>query len=146
MSDIKEIKVLVEKAQREESKAFNEMTSDEVKAKEQKTQLDKCSTYREECLEGLKSAKTSGLSIVQIRECQVLMQHLDSVMETRQYKADISQESYEKLKKVWAKRSEHYEQLKETLEKAIKERENMMVGGDEACMTETYNAFKNGKK
>ena len=146
MSEIKEIKALVEKANREESKAFNEMTSEEVKAKEQKEQLDACSTYREECLEGLKSAKTSGLSIVQIRECQVLMQHLDSVLETRQYKADISQETYEKLKKVWTKKNEHYAELKETLNKAIKERENMMVGGEEAHTTEAYNAFQEGKK
>jgi flagellar biosynthesis chaperone FliJ len=146
MSDIKEIKTLVDKAKRDESKAFNEMTSDEVKAGEQKSQLEACQTYREECLEGLKSAKTSGLSIVQIRECQVLMQHLDSVLETRQYKADISQESYEKLKKVWVKKNDHYEQLRETLEKAIEERQNTMVGGDEAILTETYDAFKNGKK
>jgi len=145
MSEIKEIKVLLDKAKREESKAFNEMTSDEVKAKEQKSQLDSCLTYREECLDGLKSAKTSGLSIVQIRECQVLMQHLDSVLETRQYKADICQESYEKLKKLWMKKNEHYKQLKETLEQAIEKRDNTMIDGDHSVMIETYNAFKHKK-
>jgi len=145
MSDLKETRNLVEKAHRDEVKAFNEMVSDEEKAKEQQSQLDTCITYRDECLGGLKTAKTSGLSVVQVRECQLLMQYLDSVVETRQYKADISNESYEKLKAVWTKKNEHYEQLKEKLAKQEIEdrerRENTMVGGDEAVDSargETY--------
>jgi len=142
MSDLKETRSLVEKAQRHEVKAFNEMVSDEEKAKEQQSQLDTCLTYRDECLNGLKTAKSSGLSVVQVRECQLLMQYLDSVVETRQYKADISSESYEKLKVVWTKKNEHFEQLKETLEKQeIEERErreNTMVGGDDSDELETY--------
>ncbi len=146
MSDLKETRSLVDKAKREEVKAFNEMVSDEEKAKEQQSQLDTCITYRDECLDGLKSAKSSGLSVVQVRECQLLMQYLDSVVETRQYKADISSESYDKLKSVWKKKNDHFEQLKATLEKqeieARERRENTMVGGDDpgnGMGTEIYN-------
>ncbi len=151
MSDLKETRSLVEKAHREEVKAFNKMVSDEEKAKEQQSQLDTCITYRDECLDGLKTAKSSGLSVVQVRECQLLMQYLDSVVETRQYKADISSESYEKLKVVWTQKSEHYEQLKVALEKQEIEdrerRENTMIGGDESdesTRTETY--FSHGER
>ena len=149
MSDIKETRSLVDKANREEVKAYNLMFSDEARAKEQQSQLDTCLRYRDECRVGLKTAKTSGLSVVQVRECQLLMEYLDSVVETRQYKADISQENYEKLKKVWSKKSEHYGQLKDALEKQeIEEREkreNTMIGGNDAIMTETYEAFKKTK-
>jgi len=149
MSDLKETRSLVDKAHRDEVKAYNQMVSDEEKAKEQQAQLETCVTYRDECLDGLKTAKSSGLSVVQVRECQLLMQYLDSVVETRQYKADISSENYEKLKAVWTKKSEHYEQLKETLEKQeIEERErreNTMVGGDISEQSETYYSH-GGKK
>jgi len=145
MSDLKETRSLTAKAHRQEVKAFNEMVSDEEKAKEQQSQLDTCIAYRDECLNGLKTAKSSGLSVVQVRECQLLMQYLDSVVETRQYKADISNETYEKLKGVWTKKNEHYQQLKDALEKQEIEdrerRENTMVGGDESgdgITRETY--------
>jgi len=153
MPSLKETRSLVEKAHREEVKAFNEMVSDEEKAKEQQSQLDTCITYRDECLDGLKMAKSSGLSVVQMRECQLLMKYLDYVVETRQYKADISNESYEKLKLVWTKKNEHYEQLKETLEKQEIEdrerRENTMVGGDESdssMKTEPYYIHGEGER
>ncbi|VAW52176.1 hypothetical protein MNBD_GAMMA05-689 [hydrothermal vent metagenome] len=152
MSDLKETRSLVDKAHREEVKAFNKMVSDEEKAKEQQSQLETCITYRDECSDGLRTAKSSGLSVVQVRECQLLMQYLDSVVETRQYKADISSESYEKLKAVWTKKNDHYEQLKTTLEKQEIEdrerRENTMVGGDESdksMQTETYFSHEEGK-
>ena len=135
MSDLKETRILVDKAKREEVKAFNKMVSDEAKAKEQQAQLDTCITYRNECLDSLKTSKSSGLSVVQVRECQLLMQYLDSVVETRQYKADISIESYEELKSVWTEKNEHYEKLKEILEQMEIEdrerRENTMVGEED---------------
>ncbi|HHJ36647.1 MAG TPA: hypothetical protein ENJ87_12865 [Gammaproteobacteria bacterium] len=136
MEDIKEMRSLVEKAKREEVKAFNEMTSDEETAREQQMQLDTCITYREECLSGMKNAGQSGLSVVQVRECQLLVKYLDSVVETRQYKADISNDSFEKSEKAWKKKNEHYINLKEQLkQREIEERErreNQMVGGEDS--------------
>ena len=120
--------MLVEKAHREEVKASNEMYSDEQKALQQREQLDTCLDYRDECLNGLKSAKTSGLSVVQVRECQLLVQYLDTVVETRQYKSDICEEKYETSKRLWQKKNEHYLQLKETLQRLLAEEQEQYVG------------------
>ncbi|MBL4711614.1 MAG: hypothetical protein JKX75_03795 [Gammaproteobacteria bacterium] len=115
MDEKKQLGTMVEKAHREETKAYNEMYSDEQKATKQREQLETCLDYREECLSGLKSAKTSGLSIVQIRECQLLVKYLDTVVETRQYQSDICDENHEKSKKIWTRKNEHYLKLKEEL-------------------------------
>lgn len=115
MEERKKISTLVEKAHREESKASDKMYSDEQKAIIQREQLDTCLDYRDECLHGLKSAKSSGLSVVQVRECQLLVQYLDTVVETRQYQSDICDENHEKSKKIWTKKNEHYIKLKEQL-------------------------------
>jgi len=147
MSDLSDMKTLVEKAHRDEVKAYNEMSSDEARAIEQQSQLDTCLAYRNECLSGLKNAKTSGLSVVQVRECQLLMQYLDSVVETRQYKADISQENYEKTKVVWDKKNEHYQHLKEAFDQQeLDIKENTLIGGTEAIKSGAYQAYKRLKR
>ncbi|PCI06818.1 MAG: hypothetical protein COB77_05935 [Gammaproteobacteria bacterium] len=115
MEEKKQLSIMAEKAHREETKAYNEMYSDEQKANKQREQLETCLDYREECLSGLKSAKSSGLSIVQIRECQLLVKYLDTVVETRQYQSDICDENYDKSKKIWNRRNEHYEKLKDEM-------------------------------
>lgn len=115
MNEIKKTRSLLEKAQREERKASDEMFNKEQQANEQKTQLDTIIEYRDECLEGLKTAKEARLSVVQVRECQLLVQYLDSVVETRQFKADASQEKYDESRKDWEKKNEHYKKIKETL-------------------------------
>ena len=115
MDETKKLEKLVYKAHQEEIKAGNEMNSDELKVTVQREQLDTCLDYRDECLSGLKSAKTSGLSIVQLRECQLLVKHLDTVAEDLQYKADLCEEKHEKTKKIWEKKRDHFNKLTEQL-------------------------------
>lgn len=124
----KNIYLLLTKVRQEEIRASNEMYSDELKVIQQKDQLDTCLNYREESLNGLKSAKSSGLSIVQIRECQLLVQYLDTVVETWQYKTDICEERYEKSKSLWQSKNTSYLDMKKTVKNLADE------GADE----ETY--------
>ncbi len=119
MSDNKHMNLLIEKSHREVIRANDEMYYNEQKAKVQREQLETCLDYRDECLNGLKTAKNSGLSVVQVRECQLLVQYLDTVVETRQYKADICEERFEKSKRVWKKKQQHHSDLSETLNKQL---------------------------
>lgn len=116
MSELSKTRKLAEQAQREERIASDEMSNNEYKATDLQAQLETILQYREECHNGLKTAKESRLSVVQIRECQLLIQYLDTVVETRQYKADISQEKYEDSKITWKKKREHLDNIKEKLE------------------------------
>lgn len=116
MDDIYQKRALVKLAKREECKASNEMYNYEHRARHEQSQLETCLTYKEKCLNGLKTAKDSGLSIVQIRECELLVQYLDSVVETRQYKADISQENYEEAEALWQEKHDSLENLKQELQ------------------------------
>ncbi len=116
MSELDQTRSLADKAHREERVACDEMANSEKKAVENQTQLETLLCYRKECHDGLKTAKESGLSVVQVRECQLLIQYLDTVVETRQYKADISQEKYDESRVIWKKKREYYMQIKEKLE------------------------------
>ena len=62
------MQTLVRQAKREETRASNDMYSSEHQAKRQQSQLEECLNYKEGSLNGLKSAKDSGLSPMQIRE------------------------------------------------------------------------------
>lgn len=115
MSELTKTRSLAEHAQREERIASDEMFNCEHKANDLQAQLDTILQYREECHNGLKTAKESRLSVVQVRECQLLIQYLDTVVDTRQYKADISQEKYEESKIAWKKKSEQLEKIREKL-------------------------------
>ena len=117
MDDINKMRKLVNQAKREECRASNDMYSHENQANHEQSQLETCLTYKEECLNGLRTAKDSGLSVVQIRECQLLVQYIYSVVETRQYKADISQENYQQARVVWQKKQDSLGSLKQALKK-----------------------------
>jgi len=148
MGDIKQTRSLVDKAQREERKASNEMYNCEQQALDQQTQLDTCLNYRDECLNGLKTAKQSGLSVVQVRECQLLVQYLDSVVETRQYKAVISQENHEKSKEVWQKKNDHYTSLKEELKKMEElnlQQKELEINDGKIVDSKTYKTYLSNK-
>lgn len=116
MSELSETRRLVEQAQYEERKANDEMNNNKLRAEDLQQQLDTLLVYRDECHSGLKTAKESRLSVVQVRECQLLIQYLDTVVETRQYKADIGHEKYDESKLVWKKKHEHLLKIKEKLE------------------------------
>ena len=113
--DVKIKKSDLERARREECKASNQLEYLERQAEEQKSQLDNWLQYRKECMEGLKTARESGLTPMYMRECQLLVKHVDTTVETIQYKVDASQENYEKSKEVWQKKNEHFKNLKEVI-------------------------------
>jgi len=142
MEEIKKMRSLVNTAQREERKANNDMANFKQQASQEQEQLDACLRYKQECLYGLKTAKESGLSIVQIRECQLLVKYLDSVVETRQYKADVSQENYDKAKTDWQVKHDSFKELKDTLKKLEKENSERMVGDDASNDNGTFKEYR----
>ena len=144
MDEINQLRSRMALAKREERRASNDMYNHEHRANHEQSQLDTCLTYKEECLNGLKTAKDSGLSIVQIRECQLLVQYIDSVVETRQYKADISQENYQKAEAVWQEKQESVENLKQTLHKLEAENNDQdeLIVDNRLAHNKTYNVYK----
>ena len=151
MDDINQIRSFVNQAKREERKASNDMYNHEHRANHEQSQLETCLNYRAECLNGLKTAKDSGLSVVQIRECQLLVKYLDSVVETRQYKADISQEDYEKAEVAWQEKQESLENLKQALQKHETENNDQqnepdqMVKNNRLAHNNTYRLYNEKK-
>ena len=144
MDDINQLRSRVALAKREERRASNDMYNLEHRANHEQSQLDTCLTYKEECLNGLKTAKDSGLSIVQIRECQLLVQYIDSVVETRQYKADISQENHQKAEAVWQEKQESLENLKQALHKLEVENNDQdeQIDDNRLAYNKTYTVYK----
>ncbi len=104
-------------ARRQESKAYNELEYRTQQAREQKSQLDSLREYREECMEGLTNARETGLTPVHVREYQLLMTHIDSVVETIEYKVNASQDNLDKAQEVWHKKNDHFTKVKESLKK-----------------------------
>ncbi len=144
MDDINQIRNRVALAKREERRASNDLHNHKHRADHEQSQLETCLTYKEECLNGLKTAKDSGLSVVQIRECQLLVQYLDSVVETRQYKADISQENYKKAEVEWQETNDSMESLKQELHKFEEENNDEIELIDDNRLThkKSYKVYK----
>lgn len=101
-----------EHARRQESKAHNELDIRARQAMEQKTQLDALLQHKDECIEGLRIAKETGLTPVHIRELKLLMAHVNLTIETVAYKVDISQDNYDEAKDVWQEKNEHFKKAK----------------------------------
>jgi flagellar export protein FliJ len=104
-------------ARRQESKAFNELEYRTQQAKEQKVQLDTLLEYRDECMEGLTNARETGLTPVHVREYQLLMKHINSVVEVIEHKVNASQDNLDKAQEVWHKKNEHFVKIKESINK-----------------------------
>ncbi len=102
-------------ARRQESKAYNELEYRSQQAKEQKSQLDSLIEYRDECMDGLTNGRETGLMPVHVREYQLLMTHIDSVVETIEYKVNASQDNLEKAQETWQKKNEYFLKVKESL-------------------------------
>ena len=147
MDDINQIRNRVALAKREERRASNDMYNHKHRANHEQSQLETCLTYKEECLNGLKTAKDSGLSVVQIRECQLLVQYLDSVVETRQYKADISQENYENAEAEWQEKQDSLENLKQELHKleADNNDQDELIDDNRLTHKKSYKVYKRQK-
>ncbi len=140
--ELRDMRNLVNQAKRIERRASNNMYSYKNQAMHQQSQLEDCLNYKEESLNGLKSAKDSGLSFVQIRECNLLLEYLDSVLETRQYKADISQENYENAKILWQEKQEHLQKLKDALQQLEIENSERMIDDIKPTHNKTYRTYK----
>lgn len=151
MADINQKRALMNQAKCDERRASNDMYNHEHRANHEQSQLETCLMYREECLNGLQTAKESGLSIVQIRECQLLVQYLDSVVETRQYKADISQENYEEVKTIWQEKHDSLIKLKQALQKleaednAEEKEADQMINNNRLIHNKTYRLYNEKK-
>ena len=104
-------------ARRQESKAYNELEFRSHQAKEQKSQLDALLEYKNECLEGLANARESGLTPAHVREYQLLMKHINSIVEVVEYKVNASQDNLDKAQEVWQQKNKHFEQVKEASKK-----------------------------
>ncbi len=121
MTDIDEVRTSLDKAKRDERSASSEMRRRDAQAEEQKKQLETLFNHRDECVEGLKKAKESWLTIVQMREYQLLLQHLSTVVEEQQTKVDISQNNYEQARSVWKLKHERCEKLEKLYEQLLAE-------------------------
>ena len=138
MDDIVHMRKRMERALREARNAENELGFRETQMDQQKKHLETLLDYRDECVGGLKSAKESGLTIVQMREYQLLLQHLSSVVEEQQYKVDLSQKNYEQVKEVYQEKSEKLEEIRQTMNEMDHARLEQVVGEeDDAASTDT---------
>lgn len=132
-SNIRELKADYDKAKRAEQRAQAEMSRCEQLSDNQQSQLDDLLSHRVECVEGLRTAKESGLNIIQIREYQLLLKHLDGVVKEQQDKVDICQVRYEQSRDEWLVKSERLKRLSDMMTDAEKEmreqREREINGG-----------------
>ena len=136
MDDIVHMRKRLERALREARNAENELGFRETQMQQQKKHLDTLLDYRDECVGGLKSAKESGLTIVQMREYQLLLQHLSAVVEEQQYKVDLSQKNYEQVREVYEEKSQQLEKMRKTMEEMEQARLEQVVGEDEDSTTD----------
>lgn len=127
MSNLKATGSVFERARRQENKAHNDLDHCERQAKRQKSQLDDLFKHKDECVSGLKTAKETGMTPVHIRELQLLMAHVNSVIETISFKVDATQAEYEKAKGNWEKKSDELKVIKEEIKKKEEEMSNEMT-------------------
>ena len=135
MTDIRTMKLDLDKAKRDEQRARGEMSRCETQSNNQQVHMESLLAHREECVHGLRTAKESGLNIVQIREYQLLLKHLDGVVKEQQEKVDICQVKYEKAHDEWIVKNEHLGKMREMMQEAEQEdrerRELEMNGGEQ---------------
>ncbi len=136
MDDIVHMRKRMERAVREARNAENELGFRETQMEQQKKHLETLLDYRDECVSGLKSAKESGLTIVQMREYQLLLQHLSSVVEEQQYKVDLSQKNYEQVKAVYQEKSQQLEDIRHTMNEMEQARLEQVVGEEDDAATD----------
>ena len=118
-------------ARRQESKAYNEMSYLSQQAKAQKSQLDSLLDYRNECLEGLANARETGLTAVHVREYQLLMKHINSVVEVIEHKVNISQDNMDKAQQTWQQKNEQFIKVKEAVKKETPRLDDIIYEDDE---------------
>ena len=132
MSDLYKDKSDLHIARCQESKAHNDLAYCKKQAMDQESQLEELLKHKKECVDGMKMAKQTGLTPLHIRELQLLVKHITSVVETLSYKVDASQKNIEAAEKVWHEKNEYFEKVKESKKKGKKTSVgNMSVEGDD---------------
>ena len=127
----------------EERKVSNYMLYCEHQAIDQKTELDKVLKYKDECLSGLEECGDSWLSVSQQREYKLLLQHLESEIDVKQFKVIASRENYQEAKKTWLGVSE---KLK-ILDDVVKQQDELAKLNEEVMTEETEELIvETGKK
>ncbi len=61
-------------------KEKNDLDATQCQSIEQKSQLDSLLEYKDECINGLANARETELTPVHVREYQLLMKHIDSIV------------------------------------------------------------------
>ena len=79
---------------KQERMAQADVEYSELRLGDQRKQLDGLLNYRDECARGFRSA-SNGLTIAQQREYELLLQHLDKVVQAQQQRLQSSQHDYE---------------------------------------------------
>lgn len=130
MEDIPNIKQKIKRAMREARHAQDEMECRIKQSQEQQKKMTALLDYREECMAGLENAKTSGLSIVQIREYQLLLRHLTTVLDEQSYKVDLCIRNCEQAKKDYEDKKAQLERQQIMLEQQEKLRGEKIVGDE----------------
>jgi len=118
MSDLYKGKSDLYIAQREESKAHNDLAYYKKQAEAQQEQLKKLLKHKDECVNGMKSAKEMGLTPLHIRELQLLVAHINSIVDAISFKADASQNNLQVAEDAWQNKNECYEKAKEAKKKS----------------------------
>jgi len=146
MDDEALLKMRVQKALREARRAEGERDYREQQMQQQQQRLEALTNQREECVSGLKSAKQSGMSIVQIREYQLLMQHLSGVLEEQQSKMELSQQNFEQAEAEWQQKQEYLQRLQQQLQQLLEAKQEAFVGEDEETQDESAPRSRAGKR
>ena len=148
MYDIHELRQNLNKARRDEQRTRSEMERYEQQTEKQKSHLGTLMDHRDECVHGLRTAKDSGLSIVQIREYQLLLKHVDTVVQEQQEKVDLSQIKFEQARDDWKEACVKLEDVSELMDEAEameRERKEKLINGeveeDGLEQDDTYNGF-----
>ncbi|HEB55752.1 MAG TPA: hypothetical protein ENI98_05495 [Gammaproteobacteria bacterium] len=115
MSSDKPDKNDLDRARREETRAFNELEYRSQQAKEQRQQLDALLKYRKECLDGLANARDTGLTPVHVREYQLLMAHINSAVELTEIKVSACESNLEEAREQWEKKNIEYEKIRDAV-------------------------------
>lgn len=83
-----------------ERNAKNDLGYSEKRVDEQREQLDTLLNYRKECASGLRSA-SHDLSYAQMRDYELLLEHLDDAVADQQYRLRTSQSEFEQCNSRW---------------------------------------------
>ena len=127
--NIRELKSDLNLARRDEKRAQGDMIRCEQQAERQLRHLEALLTHRDECVNGLKNAEQSGLSIVQMREYQLLLEHINSVVQEQQEKLDVSQINFEVSREIWQRKQERTMRLNDMLE-SVRDADESEKSGD----------------